>query len=52
MVDAKDTIIVPVTNPNIAPPAKVKMTAPGMDKAVATTYKTKKVAITTKGFVS
>ena len=36
-VEANDTSSKPHHKPNTAPPAKVMMTAPGKDKAVATT---------------
>ena len=37
MVEAKETIIVPVTSPNKAPAASVKIVAPGRESAVAKT---------------
>ncbi len=37
MVNAKDTITVPHSNPNTAPPASVSKAAPGSDSAVAAT---------------
>ena len=37
MVLAKEIIIVPVSNPKIAPPPKVIQTAPGSENAVKTT---------------
>ena len=38
IVDTKETMIVPQNKPNIAPPAKVSIVAPGSDKLVMTTY--------------
>ena len=36
--EANDTMIVPVTSPNNAPAASVKMAAPGSDAAVTAIY--------------
>jgi hypothetical protein len=49
MLDANDTMTVPISSPNTAPAARVRMVAPGSDSAVAATYTSRYTPITNAG---
>ena len=50
MLEASDTTTVPHTSPKLAPPASVKIVAPGSDSAVTATYTAKNTSDTSTGF--
>ena len=45
MAEANEAKIVPVSKPNSAPPAKVKIAAPGRESAATSTYSSTNKAI-------